>query len=244
MCDRWDDLGRFSKPNALCPVCSANVFFYKSPFGGRVYFDELRPPWPKHPCTDDQPPAARTTAQVEDNAPSNLADLARHWRPLMCKSVRKGSGCTELAVAASDEVRILYSRVKEKVLDAEAPFFIRFVSKGVYEVSTLRAHEGIPSEIRFIAYRHFGDLIGDNRLKKKAELQPVRPVTMQRNATTTHLHLWYDEVSLSSVPVTYLNRRQQPKSGKKTSAQSNPRGNIRFKSPDGKRTKKPTVSVD
>jgi len=39
-------------PNAYCPVCSARVFFYESPNGGRVFFDELGPPWPKHPCTD------------------------------------------------------------------------------------------------------------------------------------------------------------------------------------------------
>jgi hypothetical protein len=29
------------------------VFFYQSPTGGRVFFDELGPPWPKHPCTDN-----------------------------------------------------------------------------------------------------------------------------------------------------------------------------------------------
>jgi hypothetical protein len=28
------------------------VFFYQSADGGRVFFDELGPPWPKHRCTD------------------------------------------------------------------------------------------------------------------------------------------------------------------------------------------------
>lgn len=41
----------FVRPNAQCPVCKQLVFFYKSPTGGRVYFDELGPPWPKHACT-------------------------------------------------------------------------------------------------------------------------------------------------------------------------------------------------
>jgi hypothetical protein len=45
-CDSYID------PNAECPVCGAEVFFYQSPFGGRVFFDHLGPPWPKHPCTD------------------------------------------------------------------------------------------------------------------------------------------------------------------------------------------------
>jgi len=44
----------YTNPNASCPVCGENVFFYQSPYGGRVYFDELGPPWPKHPCTDNR----------------------------------------------------------------------------------------------------------------------------------------------------------------------------------------------
>jgi hypothetical protein len=44
----------FTDPNATCPVCGARVFYYESPYGGRVFFDQLGPPWPKHPCTDSE----------------------------------------------------------------------------------------------------------------------------------------------------------------------------------------------
>lgn len=44
----------YVNPNAICPVCGCHVFFYKSPYGGKVYFDDLGPPWPKHPCTDNK----------------------------------------------------------------------------------------------------------------------------------------------------------------------------------------------
>lgn len=44
--------GSWVEPNASCPVCGCAVYFYKSPYGGSVYFDELGPPWPKHVCTD------------------------------------------------------------------------------------------------------------------------------------------------------------------------------------------------
>lgn len=44
--------GSWVNPNASCPVCGGAVYFYKSPYGGSVYFDELGPPWPKHVCTD------------------------------------------------------------------------------------------------------------------------------------------------------------------------------------------------
>jgi hypothetical protein len=45
---------RFVNPNARCPVCGDSVFFYQNKYGSRVYFDELGPPWPKHPCTDNK----------------------------------------------------------------------------------------------------------------------------------------------------------------------------------------------
>lgn len=43
----------YINPNARCPECGETVFFYQSPYGGKVFFDNLGPPWPKHPCTDN-----------------------------------------------------------------------------------------------------------------------------------------------------------------------------------------------
>jgi hypothetical protein len=40
----------FTRP-ANCPVCGADCFYYQSADGGRVFFDSLGSPWPKHPCT-------------------------------------------------------------------------------------------------------------------------------------------------------------------------------------------------
>lgn len=45
----------YLNPNAHCPVCGDAVFFYQSESGGRVFFDALGPPWPKHRCTDSGP---------------------------------------------------------------------------------------------------------------------------------------------------------------------------------------------
>lgn len=47
-----DGLTEFVRPNATCPLCGAQVFYYESSDGGKVWFDELGPPWPKHPCMD------------------------------------------------------------------------------------------------------------------------------------------------------------------------------------------------
>jgi hypothetical protein len=57
----------YVNPNARCPVCGASVYFYQSPYGGRVFFDELGPPWPKHPCTDN-PVVRHHFSSVESRA--------------------------------------------------------------------------------------------------------------------------------------------------------------------------------
>lgn len=62
---------RFVSPNANCPVCGDPVFFYQNEYGSRVFFDELGPPWPKHPCTDN----ANFTRRRKGNA------VAEHSEP-------------------------------------------------------------------------------------------------------------------------------------------------------------------
>ena len=60
---------RYVNPNAVCPVCNAPVFFYQNEVGSRVYFDELGPPWPKHPCTDNHQ-FYKCSIAVSDQFPS------------------------------------------------------------------------------------------------------------------------------------------------------------------------------
>lgn len=66
--------GGYTVPNSSCPVCGASVFYYESPYGGRVFFDSLGPPWPKHPCTsgDDRIRSARQHASWH----------TENWHPL------------------------------------------------------------------------------------------------------------------------------------------------------------------
>ena len=77
----------FVNPNADCPVCGQPVFFYQNQSGSRVYFDELGPPWPKHPCTDNADYAralkSSTVAVVQPSVrlPSKLPLIAA-WRDL------------------------------------------------------------------------------------------------------------------------------------------------------------------
>src|SRR6266705_4741986 len=59
----WVEYPSYVNPNTHCPVCGAEVYFYQSPSGGRVFFDELGPPWPKHPCTSSDDSSVRRTVR-------------------------------------------------------------------------------------------------------------------------------------------------------------------------------------
>jgi hypothetical protein len=56
----------YVNPKARCPVCGERVYFYQSPHGGRVFFNDLGWPWEKHGCTDNpksQSGIVKTVAQ-------------------------------------------------------------------------------------------------------------------------------------------------------------------------------------
>lgn len=75
---------RLVRPNAECPVCTQPVFFYQNANGSRVYFDELGPPWPKHPCTafpamDDVEPAALIAPTYKDLRSQDEFEFVQIW---------------------------------------------------------------------------------------------------------------------------------------------------------------------
>jgi len=77
-------------PNASCPVCNKPVFFFQSDSGGRVFFDELGPPWPKHPCTNNtsSPKIFTNTENLNEYKANNLYHWQKNnWFPLIIFSV-------------------------------------------------------------------------------------------------------------------------------------------------------------
>lgn len=78
----------FTNPNAICPVCGASVFFYQSPAGGRVFFDELGPPWPKHGCTDDATKTVRRLTNERRTPAVRPAWQKDGWDPIEMRSSR------------------------------------------------------------------------------------------------------------------------------------------------------------
>lgn len=78
----------FVDHNARCPECGAAVYYYENAAGSRVYFDELGPPWPKHPCTDRKPDSRpRSSAEIKPPRP--------RARGLMLELIEKASVVAE-----------------------------------------------------------------------------------------------------------------------------------------------------
>jgi len=82
---------RSSNPNAYCPVCSQPVYFVETENGGRVFFDELGPPWPKHPCTDnDTNPVPLTICSCT----TVVLEPSNDWFILSSPTVKSEDGVT------------------------------------------------------------------------------------------------------------------------------------------------------
>lgn len=80
----------FTIPNASCPECGEPVFFYVNDYGSRVFFDELGPPWPKHPCTDLKaesviPKGAGRARRVKEE----YLWESDGWRPFCIKKIKR-----------------------------------------------------------------------------------------------------------------------------------------------------------
>lgn len=72
--------------NARCPVCKEAVYFYRNENGSAVFFDEIGPPWTKHPCTSgDIPPLFIDNEKYEPTTQSKWEQLG--WKALRSTSV-------------------------------------------------------------------------------------------------------------------------------------------------------------
>ena len=139
----------FTDPNALCPVCGAAVFFYRSPLGGRVFFDSLGPPWPKHPCTDSAMQSDTGTSKLVKRVESQNLGLRPpwaldRWHPLFVLEARSSatlSNCLCLHTIFARQWIKLYVRIDSWPRNSLCQ--VREDAKGVFTLSILRFdHDG------------------------------------------------------------------------------------------------------
>ncbi|EKT4487390.1 hypothetical protein [Shewanella algae] len=115
----------FTVPNASCQLCGAQVFYYEHPNGARVLFDELGPPWPKHPCYEaGQIGKSATSPKMQGKAahkpqPSKSLKLQKvkqspnwaklGWQPLVYeKDVLLQSGQALRVQARASDLRVRF----------------------------------------------------------------------------------------------------------------------------------------
>lgn len=122
--------GGFTNPNAKCPVCGASVYFYESPYGGMVYFDELGPPWPKHPCT------SRASERTPRRGIRRWSEVG--WKPLkeVTISVRLEVAGVYSISGSSQGTKISLCFRSDRVVMADIVRY-RPVGDGVFELSIL-----------------------------------------------------------------------------------------------------------
>lgn len=133
-----DLLFGFTNPNANCPVCSVKVYFYTSPHGGRVFFDELGPPWPKHPCTDTGRPVAISSIKAPLQAGHIIKFNRDGWVPFLCQDInplRNDPAISQLTGLINDQKKTLFA-VKVGLSEG-APFLIKFDDNGDLWLSTI-----------------------------------------------------------------------------------------------------------
>lgn len=153
----------YTNPNAACPVCHARVYFYHSPQGGRVYFDELGPPWPKHPCTDSQSfsmrPAEGGRAPVGHAGGAAFAYAWQRdgWTPFICDSfaIIATGECAALGGLVDGSRLVLF--VTQRDFLVRAPYQIKRRDEATYFVSTVLSAGDTVMARDIIGYRHLKD---------------------------------------------------------------------------------------
>src|SRR5262249_30536310 len=165
----------YVNPNAHCPVCGAAVYFYRSPYDGRVFFDELGWPWPKHPCTDNYREPHRATRQSVSSGTPRIEPAWRGegWHPLLSSKVYSGGDRLEITGDLQNEFAELYLPQSEAA-EPDSPIFIRGLPEppDVFEVTFLHSNHFNTRDRIAIAFRRRIMPVGDETIIKVADGDP------------------------------------------------------------------------
>ena len=200
----WQRKESYTNPNARCPRCKVSVYFFQSQYGGKVFFDAMGPPWPKHPCTDSLNRSinnyeiqglSKTLPPKDIYRPKPLVTLDPGWFHTFCSNIQtldSDRNVTVFFLGDKGEEKKLFSRIRRDQVDVDWPILLRrSTDRKHYEISTLKAKEAEPSELRFTAFFSVVDLLKfesalqvENEIFEINELLPsVKPVVASKLAT-------------------------------------------------------------
>ena len=116
----------YTNPNASCPVCGASVFFYQSPYGARVFFDELGPPWRKHPCTDNSNHYDHVVAPKIGQTSTEFRWQKSAWSPALDFKLSKVRSNVYQISFGKDPIVTVYFKCNSARLHKPPPTFAQF----------------------------------------------------------------------------------------------------------------------
>lgn len=187
----WGRTESYTIPNARCPRCAARVFFYRSPEGGSVYFDDLGPPWPKHPCMDT---GKRTEPAKGRLLGSSVPQWKRDgWHPLPVEDIRVSDSnplIVVLSLGGDLTEKRLYANTRIENVRINCPSLWRRASdaRGHYEISTLDLTDTGFKEIRFEAF----DVLDELEKQVRAEALEVDIKSFDDQMKTLKIELLKD----------------------------------------------------
>jgi hypothetical protein len=159
----------YVNPNAHCPVCYASVYFYRSPYNGRVYFDELGWPWPKHHFTDNRGEPRRATRT--SIAPKAVQDTQWHregWTPLI--SLRVGGEGERAAVRGDlDEAFVELVLPAGAKIDRESPVLIKPIYPHIFRITCLASDPLSTKPVECVAFDRRLVRAGDDAISRAAD---------------------------------------------------------------------------
>jgi hypothetical protein len=160
----------FVNPNARCPVCGEIVFFYQAPSGGRVFFDCLGPPWPKHPCTDNSHDYGPLKLSALNLYPIEFEWQIEEWKPFIIDTVKDSDRGVIRIIGSLDDKECSFHVGKTEQSKTISPGCIAHMKKLYdfnFSLSIITEHLKL-IEIRGFTFVYY--LITDfpikNRLKK------------------------------------------------------------------------------
>jgi hypothetical protein len=186
----------FVNPNAKCPVCGEKVFFCQLENGGRVYFDELGPPWSKHPCTDSKNKhlptvsiVSKTTIILEQDthsAPSNFGITPpflwqkEGWLPFLCFNAYVVHGnYIKLEGVLEQEEFSFFIKGLDIIQDIKySPILVKQITKYEFELSTFTMDFSAFSDLRMA---HAASIREKNKLRHIPKI-PINVVPKSKPA--------------------------------------------------------------
>jgi hypothetical protein len=157
----------------LSSICGAPVYFYRSPYDGRVFFDALGWPWPKHRCTDSSRYATRNghSRGVPSVEP---AWRIEGWHPLLSAKIYSGANRLLITGDSHDEFLELYL-AEDEAVDSDSPILVREQAgrPDLFEITFLRSSRIDTHARKAIAFRMRIARVGGDTILKAACNDPA-----------------------------------------------------------------------